>query len=186
MKIFLTHRTGSPEDVLLHQHLLSELKKLGVTAISGTDFKKGEFGDSGFQSLDAVIIDASSETSEIGYMLAIALAHKKPVLYLLRKGSLLDASVDSLSKNGEVKKLLHVVFYASDSFVRKVKSFLQYLDQNLGKESFSIKFTLRLSPRIDRYLNWKAGKADKNKADFLRDWVNDLMQSDEEFKKRLQ
>ncbi|MEK7584597.1 MAG: hypothetical protein AAB490_05105 [Patescibacteria group bacterium] len=185
MRIFISTHIKEPADVVLHQKLLQELKALGISIITNLDMKKGEFESSGFGGLDAVVIDGAADVAEVGYILAIALANKRPVLYLLPKGSLIDASVQALTKNADVRKLLRIIFYTSDTLILKIKQFLQYLDQNLGRETFSIKYTLRLSPRLDRYLTWRAGQVKKNKADFLRDWVNNLMQSDEEYKKRL-
>ena len=185
MKLFLSTSISGPKELLQHQNLVSVLKKLGIVIVTNLDLKHGEFDGSGFASIDAVIIDATATDVDTGYTLAIALAHKKPVLYLLRKGTLLDSSVDALASNKEVQKLLHVQFYEPDMIIRKVKNFLQYLDHSIGKESFSIKYTLRLSPRIDRYLTWKSAEAKKNKADFLRDWVEGLMKSDDHYTKRL-
>ncbi|MBU1167747.1 GAF domain-containing protein, partial [Patescibacteria group bacterium] len=48
----------------------------------------------------------------------------------------------------------------------------------------NIKFTLRISKEIDRYLNWKVHNTKKTKADFLREAIlEDLMEPDEEYKK---
>ena len=185
MKIFLSLNIGSPKDLLQMQDLEKNLKGLGIEVATPVDMQKGNLDAQSFQALDALIIDGGSQDAETGYLLAIALAHKKPVLYLLRKGSLLDSAVDALAKNAEVKKYLRIKFFTSDSLVRKVKEFLQYLDENIGKETFSIKYTLRLSSRLDRYIRWKANQSKKNKADFLRDLANDLMKNDEEYKRRL-
>lgn len=186
MKIFLSSRISNPKELLTQQTLIQELKKIGVSVITTMDVQKGSFEPQGIVSLDALVIDGSSQDADAGYLLAIALANKKPVLYLSPKGDPLDPSVEALAKNVDIKKYIKIVYYSTDSLVKKVKSFLQYLDENVGKESFTIKYTLRVSPRLDRYATWKAGKCKKNKADFLRDWLSDMLEKDDEYRKRLE
>lgn len=186
MKLYLHFNVKNPKDLLLYQDLLKALKDIGIAILTNLETKKDELDEAGFKSLDALVIDGSAQDAETGYLLAMALANKKPVLYLLRKGNLLDTSIEALTKNAEMKRYLKVAFFASDSLVRKVKGWLQYLDTSVGREIFNLKFTLRLSQRLDRYLTWKADKARKNKADFLRDYLVSFMDSDEDYKNRLQ
>ncbi|MBU1118546.1 GAF domain-containing protein [Patescibacteria group bacterium] len=48
----------------------------------------------------------------------------------------------------------------------------------------TIKFTLRISKEIERYLSWKINNTDKTKADFLREVITeDLIADDEEYQK---
>lgn len=185
MKIFLSLNVANPDQLLAFEELVSSLKSIGVSVVSAIDLKRGSLDNSQFESLDALIIDGSGEGSETGYLLAIGLAHKKPVLYLLPKGSVIDPSVEALTFNKEVKKYIKISFYSKESLHAKVRAFLQYLDENLGKEAYTIKYTLRLSPRIDRYVTWKSERVKKNKADFIRDAMSDQMNADEEYKNRL-
>ena len=98
---------------------------------------------------------------------------------------LLDDSIKALIKNKEIRKFLKIEFFSQENYQRKIKDFLQYLDQDIGLESYSIKFTLRLSPRLERYLEWRAEKSGKNKADFVRGQLEALMKADEEFRGRI-
>lgn len=186
MKIFISLNIAGPKELLLHQDLVAELRKLGITVSTGIDLKKGVLEGSHFQDLDALVIDGTSLEADAGYLLALALAHKKQVLYLLSKGSLLDPSVEALTHNTEVKKYIRISFYAPDTLTKKVKAFLQYLDENIGQESYTIKYTLRLSPRLDRYLVWKSKQIKKDKADVFRNWLNETMAADQDYQKRLE
>jgi len=185
MRIFISPNVNGPKELLLYEELKQQLRKLRVSTTSSLDIKKSISEKKEFEEFDALVLDGSSQDSDIGYYLAIALAHKKPVLYLLKKGDVIDSAVEALTRNKEVKKYIKIVFYSSESLVRKIKSFLQYLDQSIGKELYTIKYTLRLSPRLDRYITWKAQQLKRNKADYIRDHVNELMKSDTEFRERL-
>ena len=128
MKIFISPNVNGPKELLLYQDLVKELRKLKVQVVSSIDVKKQQSERREFEEFDALILDGSSKEADTGYYLAIALAHKKPVLYLQQKGELLDPSIESLTKKKEVKKYIKIYFYSSDSYIRKVKAFLQYLD----------------------------------------------------------
>lgn len=45
----------------------------------------------------------------------------------------------------------------------------------------SIKFTLRITPRIEKYLSWKIKNTEKTKADYLRGEIEKIMEEDDEF-----
>jgi hypothetical protein len=186
MKLFISLNISGPKELLLHQELVQELKRLGISVWTSIDLKKGNLEGTHFEELDALVIDGTALEADAGYLLALGLAHKKQVLYLLAKGSILDSSVEALTHNKEVKKHIKIVFYSPDSLIKKVKAFLQYLDENIGQESYTIKYTLRLSPRLDRYLVWKSKQIKKDKADLFREWLNESMQKDEEYQKRLE
>jgi len=187
MRIYYFANVKNPAQLLIFQEASQLLRKYGVSTVdnvkSKPDFELGEQG--GIDQIDAVIIDASGSDAEAGYLLAVAIAHKKPVLYLLPAGTQLDASVKALTFNKAIKDYLRVEFFLSANFVKKIKEFLQYLDQDIGKEAHSVKFTLRLTPKLERYLNWKAEQSGRNKADYVRTYLEELMKTDEEYKNRL-
>jgi hypothetical protein len=54
------------------------------------------------------------------------------------------------------------------------------------KEIPRIKFTLRITPTIDEYLDWKSQEVKLKKADFLRDEIDQLIAKDAEFQKYLE
>lgn len=187
MRIFYFANVKNPGQLLMFQEASSLLRKYGLSVVdnvkSKPDFELGEQG--GIDQIDSVIIDASGSDAEAGYLLAVAIAHKKPVLYLLPAGTQLDASVKALTLNKAIKDYLRVEFFLAANFSKKIKEFLQFLDQDIGKEAHSVKFTLRLTPKLERYLNWKAEQSNRNKADYVRSYLDESMKADEEYKNRL-
>lgn len=186
MKLFISLNIESPVDLLRQQEVIKFLKSFHISVMTAVDVKEGGFSNQGLNDFDAIIIEGGSHSAENGYFLAMALAHKKQVLYLLKKGEMMDAAIEALSKNADVKKFIRIVFYSSDNLIKHLKSFLQYLDEDIGKELYTIKYTLRLSPRLDRYVSWKSEREGKNKADFIRDTMNAIMKSDEPYKRKLE
>jgi len=187
MRIYYFANVKSPTQLLIFQETSQLLKKYGLLVVDNVkakpDFELGEQG--GIEQIDAVIIDSSGSDAEAGYLLAVAIAHKKPVLYLLATGTQLDPSVKALTLNKTIKEYLRVEFFLATNFAKKIKEFLQHLDQDMGKEAHSVKFTLRLTPRIERYINWKADKLATNKADFVRQQLAEMMKKDESYRERL-
>lgn len=51
------------------------------------------------------------------------------------------------------------------------------------EEKADIKFTLRITPKIEKYLSWKTQNTDLTKADYLREMIDKDLTSDEDFKK---
>jgi hypothetical protein len=187
MRIYYYANVKNPTQLLIFQETSQLLRKYGLSIIdnvkSKPDFEMGEQG--GIEQIDAVVIDSSGLDAEAGYLLAVAIAHKKPVLYMLPTGSKLDDSVKALTLNKSIKEYLRVEFFLPGNFGAKVKEFLHYLDQDIGKEAHSVKFTLRLTPKIERYLNWKAEQKKSNKADFVRQQLEEMMKHDEDYRGRL-
>jgi uncharacterized protein Usg len=188
MRIYYFANVNNPTQLLTFQETSQLLRKYGLTVIDNVkakpDFEMSDQG--GIEQIDAVIIDSSGSDAEAGYLLAVAIAHKKPVLYMLPTGTKLDPSVKALTMNKTIKEYLRVEFFLPKNFEVKVREFLQYLDQDIGKENHSVKFTLRLTPKIERYLHWKAENLDTNKADFVRQQLEDIMKHDETYRKRLE
>ncbi len=188
MKLYFFANIKNPAQLLLFQEVAQMMKKFGLTVYD--NFKKQseiEWGEQGaVDQIDAVILDASATEPEVGYLLAVAIAHKKPVLYLVPVGTRVDSSVDALAKNKEIKKYLRLVFFSQANFSKKIQEFLQYLDQDIGHELYSIKFTLRLTPKLERYLMWRSEKIEQNKANFVRDILEKMMKEDEGYKRRLE
>lgn len=135
--------------------------------------------------MDAILIDGSRPSSEVGYIVAFALSNKKPVLYLLERGLMLDSSLRQLEKDKHITGLLKINHYTDQSLEKIIRDYLEGVSEGtVLKETPNIKFTLRITSSIDKYLDWKAGETKKTKADFLRDVIcDDLIKKDEAYKK---
>ena len=137
--------------------------------------------------MDAIIIDGSRPSSEVGYLVAFGLSNRKPVLYLLERGLVLDSSLRQLERDKNITRLLKIHHYTEQSVEKIVRNFLEGIAQGrILKEVPNIKFTLRITASIDKFLDWKAKETEKTKADFLREYItSELIKKDEEYKKYL-
>ena len=73
--------------------------------------------------------------------------------------------------------------YARRELEDKVAQFINEVGSGKGiKERPNIKFTLRVTSRMERYLDWKSKKLKKTKADFLREFIGEIMDKDEGFR----
>ena len=102
------------------------------------------------------------------------------------QGTEIDEAFGSLQKDNHLSKKLHIVFYGASNLQEKILDFIRSLDQGSLRDLFNIKYTLRVSGKINDYLNWKAKKVDTRKADWLRDRIQDIMKSDSDYQKYLQ
>jgi hypothetical protein len=150
-----------------------------------------EFGESKetflLNHMDAIMIDGSQPSSEVGYLVAFALSNGKPVLYLLEKGLVLDPSLRRLEKDKQITGLLKIHHYTDQAIEKLVREFLEEVAHGkILKETPNIKFTWRITASIDKYLGWKAKNSSKTKADFLRDIISEkLISKDTEYQKYL-
>ena len=67
--------------------------------------------------------------------------------------------------------LLHIVFYTDSSLEKNILDALAKIEGVAINEVPSIKFTLRITPSLERYLQWKSQETGLSKADFLRDFL---------------
>lgn len=132
-----------------------------------------------------IVIEGSEYDSQVAYLIAFALAHRKPILVLLPKGTTMDHHLRVLQYDKTVGRWLRVDFYNEKNINTLVGEFVEGWMMGLGKELPIIKFTLRLTPTLDRYLAWKGMQIKKTKADFLRRLVEDLAKHDQRFQVKL-
>ncbi|MEK7202722.1 MAG: hypothetical protein AAB653_00165 [Patescibacteria group bacterium] len=135
------------------------------------------------EKVDAIIIEGTHPTFENGHLIALALTHQKSVLYLVEKGFSIDKNLVRLQKDRKVGGLLLLENYTAQSLERKILDFLQIVEMGVNRDLPNIKFTLRITQKIERYLRWKAKKSKLTKADFLRAKIEEMIEGDEGFKK---
>lgn len=133
-------------------------------------------------SADIFIIEASKPSTRGGYVIAYAIAARKPVLCLYHKKTQkrdLDYLQESVSA-----KLLQMRQYDEVS-IHNV--FSSYLRQKKNKEIVTTKFTLRIPPSVVEYLNWKQkNSSHKSKAALIRDgFIDNVMKKDEKYQQYL-
>ena len=164
--------------------VMSNLAGTNLSGFSNADLDRmNQAGEGMLERMDGLIIEGSSYLPESGYMIAIALAHKKPILYLSDKTRPINKNLLHLRKNKDAAKLLKLESYIDANLEKIVTEFLQQVERGEGREIPNIKFTLRITSRIERYLHWKTHNTSLSKADFLREEIEELIDKDEEYQK---
>lgn len=164
--------------------VMSNLKKDDLFEFSEKDLSKfDQNGEFLLDKMDGLVIAGGAVLAETGYMVALAITHKKPILYLLEKGQEVDGHLKSLMADKEIAKILTVEFFAENNLENKILDFLYLIETGKGKELPTIKFTLRITSRIERYLHWKTHNTKLSKADFLREMIEKQIDQDGEYQK---
>ena len=128
-----------PKDVLMHQNRL-------------------------VKECDAMIVEASTPSFGVGYLLAQALNERRPVLCLYPEDKDIDLLSDSI--NGSTSSLITLRRYRPDTLSSMVTDYLNGLDLNPLK-----KFNFVASKEIVDFIEDAAKKAGKSKSEFLRDLI---------------
>ena len=163
---------------------MSNLADKNISGFSNQDLEKiNQAGEVLLEKMDALIIEGSRPLPESGYLIAIALAHHKPILYLSEKGKLINKNLLHLQKDKSTAKFLQLQYYTEKNLEKIILDFLQTVEKGEGHEAPTIKFTLRINSRIERFLHWKTHNTPISKADFLRGLIEKLIDQDEEYQK---
>ncbi|MBI3573250.1 MAG: hypothetical protein HY092_03570 [Candidatus Kerfeldbacteria bacterium] len=131
------------------------------------------------ERMDAFIIEGTTSDPEAGFLLAHAVAAKKPTLYLYQRG-IVPQVFNHLSRK-ELPKFIQVVAYHDQRVDQAVKSFLQSIEGVTIRQVPRLKFTLRITDAIEEYLHFKTHNTKKAKADYLREKIEKLMADDEDW-----
>lgn len=178
-----------------YKRILETLEKSGVFVVASSDEHNKEFtkeelermnesGEILLDKMDCFIIEASKPDQEIGYLLAYAISQKKPLLYLYQKGTPEKVAHGYLTKKN-TPDFIVMKSYTSRGLERIAVDFIQEIESGKGlQEKPTIKFTLRITPQMERYLQWKSKRLKKSKADFLREFLEELMSKDEGFREK--
>lgn len=172
------------------QHLVEQAQVEVVSSDSiygGTEqIQRPLFDGKSFESLamvDMLILEITQGNPNVNYLLAQGVLQQKPTLCLYKKNREPRDLLNYLIKRG-TPKCITTHAYSEKSLANFVERFLAAnttLPNHL-EDTPSIKFTLRLTPQVDRYLDWKAKKMNRSKADVLRDWLRLRMDEDNEFR----
>ncbi|MFH0819310.1 MAG: hypothetical protein V1898_04910 [Patescibacteria group bacterium] len=144
-----------------------------------------QMGMNPLERIDAMILEITETNSQINYLLAQAILLHKNTLCLYRKNNPPRQLLLYLKKKN-VPRCLQVKAYSEaalkDLFLKFVKNIKPHIQI---AETPHIKYTLRMTENIEKYLNWKSKQAKLNKADFIRDEINRMAEADEEYNKWL-
>lgn len=123
---------------------------------------------------DALIVELSAPSTELGYLVAEALSHRKPVLALASKLS--KSELDNFFGLSSTK-FMSFKKYSDASLAEEINSFLDFATAKVDT-----KFILIITPEIDSYLRWKAKEEGVRKAEIVRSAIDDYMQKDKAYK----
>lgn len=165
----------------IHHHLYDFLIDHGIDVFSNVNFfHTGQMldqdmirmqmtGEFFLGKMHGVLIEGSQFTSELGYILALALSHSRPLLYLQPKKTPMQEMLEHVLEEHRKNPLIFLEHYQTQEELKRcTENFLQQIQVPTKKEKSNIKFTLRISPSMDKYLNWKSKNERLTKANFLR------------------
>src|SRR3989344_692909 len=74
--------------------VMSNLAQSNLTGFSASDMERmSQAGEILLEKMDGIIIEGTKPMAESGYLIALALAHRKPILYLIEKGKIVDKNL---------------------------------------------------------------------------------------------
>lgn len=132
------------------------------------------------EQMDAFIIEGSTSDPEIGFLIAHAIALKKPTLYLYRRGTV--PQIFSRLSQRELPGFVKVLAYDQEKLSSAILAFLKSIEGVVIREVPRIKFTLRVTNSIEEYLHFKTHNTKLSKADYLRERIDTLMEQDNDWK----
>lgn len=165
-------------DVLLAANIDGTVR--GSIGLDQTDPNQGP----ALERVDAFVIEGTRADTEVGFLLAHAIALKKPTLYLYQRGTV--AKILSHLSLKELPAWIRLVSYQERSLERQVEDFLLATGGKEIKPAPRIKFTLRITSLIEDFLRFKTVNTKTSKADWVRDRLEQLMHDDPDWQKELQ
>lgn len=152
------------EEVQVSAEVMAESRERGVPLL---------------EHMDAFIIEGTSSDPEIGFLLAHAIALKKPALYLYRRGTV--PQIFSRLSQRELPAYVKVQAYDNDKLGPSLLAFLKSIEGVVIREVPRIKFTLRVTNSIEEYLHFKTHNTKLSKADYLRERIEKQMEQDQDW-----
>ncbi|MBI3626583.1 hypothetical protein HY224_00875 [Candidatus Uhrbacteria bacterium] len=171
-----TSKFGDPTDKQIVRlleslglQIFSNRVELSRGVVQGASAKRNEeSGESLMSKIDFIIIEATNFDDQARYVVANAVSQKKPILILNSKESISDQAMGSLKKDKSLAVFFKIKHYNSSNLEKILSDFIGGLEAGTEANRPDIKFTLRITPAIDRYLTWKSHVASLSKADLLR------------------
>lgn len=132
--------------------------------------------------VDAIIVEMTEPKETIHFLLAQAILANKPTLCLYKK-NMPPRHIVQYIRSRKTPRPMKTFSYSSSTLQPAVYQFLRtYNPDGMGKEDHpSIKYTLRLTPKIDRYLHWAGTQQGKTKADVIRALLTGQAEDDEDY-----
>lgn len=177
MTIFLLNPSKSRIAELLNQpsiRVWADINDVPSYAQSGSIL-------SALERVDAIVLEITQTDPDVQYMLAQAIISQKPTLCLYSKNQEPRDMLSHLSKK-TIPKCIVVKCYTPSGLPEVVNRFVESLNTvSPAEEIPNIKFTLRLTTTLDKYLEWLMRERHINKAEYMRDLIKKQMDQDEKY-----
>ncbi|OGY75795.1 MAG: hypothetical protein A2240_00040 [Candidatus Jacksonbacteria bacterium RIFOXYA2_FULL_43_12] len=160
--------------------IISSLQKVGGRIYSNLEGLAPVFDWA--NSIDALVSLGVGESRDLAYVIALGIARRKPVLYLLPKGLKIPEEILKINESRDIKKVLMISFFTHKRLDLIIRNFLE--KKFLADDICNIKYTLRLNRGLNRYLHWKSKRAKKTKANLIRVILESSMESDERYREK--
>lgn len=128
---------------------------------------------------DFIVAETTQYSSGIGYLIADAIHHKKPVLALYNKT--LGDKPSNIIKSSVITKQLIFLEYTDSNLAEGIVDFLKKV-----KSMVDTKFILQLPAEIDQYLEWASFHNNVPKSQVVRDAIISKMKKNPEWKDYLE
>jgi len=145
---------------------VSEFYNLDENAVS--DFYKKTLKS--LKSADIVVLETSTPSFAVGYLVSQALNLSKPVIALHLKGN------EPFFIQGSESEKLQIVEYTKDSMESDLKVALDY-----ASDQQDTRFNFFISPKIANYLDWVAKSKRLPRAVYLRRLIEEHLENNEEY-----
>ncbi|MBU0670654.1 hypothetical protein KKF29_00685 [Patescibacteria group bacterium] len=144
-----------------------------------------ETGLSFLEQVDGLVLEITEADPQINYFLAQAILQRKPTLCLYQKNKVPRQLLVYLNQKNIPKEIVTKA-YTEKNLEKIIINFLKPLGiHEEEREVPSIKFTLRLTDKIEKYLNFKAKEEKINKADYIRNLIQKEIREDKKFRNYL-
>lgn len=181
MNIYLLNKAPTDIASVLHEaevKVWTDMTHLPDAALSG-------FSLNALERVDGIILEISYPADELHYILAQAIVLQRPTLCLYPKNREPREMLLHLQKP-TVPKSVIARSYTSTNLKDVLGKFLQSIDRTVKLEDTpNIKFTLRLTPALEHYLDWLSQYQGINKADYIRRLIKEDADKNADYQKLL-
>lgn len=179
MRVYLNMDLSDKEN---HQ-VINELEKQGCTIFYEGDYgwqknncipvtDLGEEKSTLYDKMEAMILELPTQDPEIGFITAMGVMKKKPILFLLEKGVLIPEKLKELqqSEYGRYMTLIRSQGKLNTTRLKAIQQFLKKAKKG-DFEGAMVKYTLRLPKELDLFLQKKSLLEKRSKAQIIREMI---------------
>lgn len=154
--------------------ILQQCLRSGVDVLTLAEVRARKSAPKGtgffLDQVDALVVEITQPTQDIHFILAQSLLAKKPVLCLYAKNQPPRELLVHIKQHANPRPV-KTFSYTESSMAEAVDTFIRKHDSRFAdaNDQPSIKFTLRLTARMEEYLDWYAARHHVTKADALRE-----------------